>query len=345
MRRQISSEVSVRQRLSETLRREREMREAGDREISLLRSALELRDAAISERERRNQALVCKMMLNFQKISRRERRRVEMEVERRVATLEGRIRFAYNRLRLLRSARPMREETREAMSKLRTETVRLNKIIKRERLEKIRIKEERESMSRVNANYVSEIETLKNEMRDGEEERESLRLKLGERDAKIEELNSEIKKVRLERNALLVAMRDVRDEEEERRKNQNAVLSKSVQETEEEVVDTSEEEEEHDAVAGRREKRNRLRYSGRGEKGNRFRYIRSRALHLEEQGKIRDENRRVASDMYSPESTTEFQNDNRHGMEEDDERESQIKSTLRALDELEALSVDILSDN
>ena len=35
MRRQISAESSVRRRLNETLRREREMREAGDRDFTL----------------------------------------------------------------------------------------------------------------------------------------------------------------------------------------------------------------------------------------------------------------------------------------------------------------------
>ena len=327
MRRQISAESSVRRRLNETLRREREMREAGDREISLLRSALELRDAAISERDRQNQDLVRKTMLSFQKIFIRERRRVEMEVERRVATLEGRIRFAYNRLRLLRSARPMREETREAMLKLRTETERLSKMLKRERLEKVRIKEERESLSRVNTNYVSEMEEWKRKVQDFEEEFESLRMKLRDRDLRIEELQSEIKKVRSERNALLIAMRD-NQEQEERRRNEVVALPDKVEE--DVALETSEEEEEEevsDAVSTQ-------------QKTDRVRYIRRRVLNVEQESKEHEDRRGPKIKYRSP---TQKKKTRSHT--EQDERENQIERTMRALDELEALSVDLLSDD
>ena len=347
MRRDIRSEVIARERLEGTLRREREMRETGDQEIALLRSALELRDAAISERDRQNHELVRKMMLNFEKVSRRQRRRVEMEVERHIATLEGRVRFAYNRLRLLRSARPMREETREEMSKLRTETERLSKMLKRERLEKIRIKEERESMSRVNAKYASEIEELKSEIVEKEEGFCDFERKLRERNERIDKLKSEIKKVRLERNALLVAMRDVENAQDGRRSKavvaavEEEKQKHNVEDVDDEDDETSDDEEEI-VVSSKREKKNIVRY------------IRKRSVNItctREQKHLGGSFRgsRTSSSTSSKNNPLSEQREQSTPREEEEEEETQeseqIKSSIRALNELEALSVELLSDD
>ena len=182
-------------------------------------------------------------------------------------------------------------------------------------------------MSRVNTNYVSEMEELKKKVRDLEEDRETLSMKLRDRDLRVEELRDEIKKVRSERNALLIAVRD--NQEQEKRRNEVVALPDKVEEEiASETSEEEEEEEEPDTVSTQ-------------QRTDRVRYIRRRVLNVEEESK-EHEDRRL--DIRSPKIQNRSPTKTRSHTEQD-ERENQIESTMRALDELEALSVDLLSDD
>ncbi len=338
MRRKLESERVSRKRSEETLRREREIRIAGDREIALLRTALELRDAARNEtrslREKQNQELLRKMMSKF----RSESRGLQLEIERRLANSEKRIHFACNQLRLLES---MNSSMENEISTLRSERSRLATRLKRERLEIVRLNEERQSLSRVNTTYITELEEMKvrcNSLSTIEKDRSKLRELLNtERDcakeneskhkAKIEELKSEIRKLRLERNALLVATREDRPRHHEEEED----VDKNVERFEREEEEDSTSEDENEVPTKTTTTSDRVRYirRRRSMRGN----VDDTKMHMNFRG--------LRNRPHDPVSR------NKNEDEEVSQQKEHVisSSTIYALDELEALSVELLSDD